>query len=86
MLLGRLLGLNEVQEGVLNIVFQLADDNGWLLLDLKDLRALLAHVAEEADALQTRYGNVSKASVGAISGASWPWSSRGRSGSSASRP
>ena len=66
MLLGRLLGLNEVQEGVLNIVFQLADDNGWLLLDLKDLRALLNHVSEEAEALQTRYGNVSKASVGAI--------------------
>jgi uncharacterized protein len=66
MLLGRLLGLNEVQEGVLNICFQLADDNGWLLLDLKDLRALLNHVSEEADALQTRYGNVSKASVGAI--------------------
>ncbi|MFY9976068.1 MAG: helicase HerA-like domain-containing protein [Chromatiaceae bacterium] len=66
MLLARLLGLNEVQEGVLNIVFQLADDNGWLLLDLKDLRALLNHVSEEADALRTRYGNVSKASVGAI--------------------
>jgi DNA double-strand break repair helicase HerA and related ATPase len=66
MLLARLLELNEVQEGVLNIVFQLADDNGWLLLDLKDLRALLNHVSEEADALQTRYGNVSKASVGAI--------------------
>jgi DNA helicase HerA-like ATPase len=66
MLLARLLGLNEVQGGVLNIVFQLADDNGWLLLDLKDLRALLNHVSEEADALRTRYGNVSKASVGAI--------------------
>ena len=66
MLLGRLLELNEVQEGVLNICFQLADDNGWLLLDLKDLRALLNHVSEEAATLQTRYGNVSKASVGAI--------------------
>jgi uncharacterized protein len=66
MLLGRLLELNDVQEGVLNIVFQVADENGWLLLDLKDLRALLTHVAEQAETLQTRYGNVSKASVGAI--------------------
>ncbi len=66
MLLARLLNLNEVQEGVLNIVFQLADENGWLLLDLKDLRALLTHATEEAETLQTRYGNVSKASVGAI--------------------
>jgi len=66
LLLGRLLGLNEVQEGVLNIVFQLADENGWLLLDIKDLRALLSHAADSADELQTRWGNVSKASVGAI--------------------
>ena len=66
MLLARLLELNDVQEGVLNIVFQVADDNGWLLLDLKDLRALLNNVAEDADAIRTRYGNVSKASVGAI--------------------
>ena len=66
LLLGRLLGLNEVQEGVLDIVFQLADENGWLLLDLKDLRSLLTHAADTADGLQTRWGNVSKASVGAI--------------------
>lgn len=66
MLLSRLLNLNEVQEGVVNIVFQVADENGWLLLDLKDLRALLAHVADHAASLQTRYGNVSRASVGAI--------------------
>ena len=65
-LLSRLLNLNEVQEGVINIVFHVADENGWLLLDLKDLRALLAHVAENAAELQTRYGNVSPASVGAI--------------------
>jgi uncharacterized protein len=65
-LLSRLLNLNEVQEGVINIVFHVADENGWLLLDMKDLRALLAHVAENAAALQTRYGNVSPASVGAI--------------------
>jgi uncharacterized protein len=66
MLLSRMLNLNEVQEGVINIVFKVADENGWLLLDMKDLRALLAHVADDADNLQTRYGNVSKASVGAV--------------------
>ncbi len=66
MLLSRLMELNDVQEGVINIVFQVADENGWLLLDLKDLRALLSHVADDADALRTRYCNVSKASVGAI--------------------
>jgi DNA helicase HerA-like ATPase len=66
MLLARLLDLNDVQEGVVNIVFQVADENGWLLLDLKDLRALLNYVSEEADSLRSRYGNVSKASVGAI--------------------
>ncbi len=64
-LLARLLGLNEVQEGVLNIVFRLADDNGWLLLDIKDLRALLGHVAENP-AGAADYGHISKASVGAI--------------------
>jgi DNA helicase HerA-like ATPase len=66
LLLSRLMKLNEVQEGVLNIVFRLADDNGWLLLDIKDLRALLAHVSENARELGAEYGNVSKASVGAI--------------------
>ncbi|WP_295398976.1 helicase HerA-like domain-containing protein [uncultured Thiocystis sp.] len=66
LLLARLLNLNEVQEGVINIVFQVADENGWLLLDMKDLRALLGHVSEHAADLQTRYGNVSSASVGAI--------------------
>ena len=66
LLLGRLLNLNETQEGVLNIAFRLADDNGWLLLDLKDLRAMLAHVGENADTLTTTYGNVSAASIGAI--------------------
>ncbi len=65
-LLARLLNLNEVQEGVINIVFHVADENGWLLLDMKDLRALLVYVADNAAALQTRYGNVSPASVGAI--------------------
>lgn len=66
LLLARLLNLNDVQEGVLNICFRVADENGLLLLDLKDLRAMLNHVAENARELRTRYGNVSAASVGAI--------------------
>lgn len=66
LLLSRLMGLNETQEGVLNIVFRLADEEGLLLLDLKDLRALLSHVADRAGELTTDYGNVSKATVGAI--------------------
>ena len=66
LLLARLLRLNDVQEGVLNIIFRLADDNGWLLLDIKDLRALLTHVADNSRELSRAYGNISKASVGAI--------------------
>ncbi len=66
MLLGRMLELNDTQEGVLSIAFKLADDEGLLLLDYKDLRAVLAHVASRADVLATTYGNVSKASVGTI--------------------
>ena len=66
LLLARLLDLNDVQEGVLNLTFKVADDEGLLLLDLKDLRAMLAYVADNASALGTRYGTVSKASVGAI--------------------
>lgn len=66
LLLARLLDLNETQEGVLNIVFRYADENGLLLLDLKDLRAMLAHVAENAKALTTTYGNISAPSIGAI--------------------
>ncbi|WP_282610354.1 helicase HerA-like domain-containing protein [Pelagibius sp. Alg239-R121] len=66
LLLARLLELNDTQEGVLNIAFELADDQGMLILDLKDLRALLAHVAENARELSKHYGNVSSASVGAI--------------------
>ena len=65
-LLSRLMGLNETQEGVLNIAFAVADDNGLLLLDLKDLRAMLQHVASTAAELGSLYGNVSKSSVGAI--------------------
>src|ERR687897_2837205 len=66
LLLSRLLGLNETQEGVLNIAFRVADEQGLLLLDLKDLRSLLQLLAENAQALTATYGNVSKASVGAI--------------------
>jgi DNA helicase HerA-like ATPase len=66
LLLTRLMDLNDTQEGVLNIVFRVADDQGMPLLDLKDLRAMLAAVAEKANELKTRYGNVSAASVGAI--------------------
>ena len=66
LLLARLLGLNETQEGVLQIVFRVADDNGWLLLDLKDLRAMAQHVGDNATDFKTQYGNVSAASIGAI--------------------
>ena len=66
LLLGRLLDLNDTQEGVLNMVFKIADDNGLLLLDLKDLRAMVQYVAENAGEFKTQYGNVSPASAGAI--------------------
>ena len=66
LLLGRMLDLNETQAGVLNIVFKIADDSGLLLLDLKDLRAMLQHVGENASQFTTEYGNISAASVGAI--------------------
>ena len=66
LLLSRLLELNDTQEGVLNIAFKLADDNGMALLDLKDLRSLMTFVAEQSKQLTALYGNVSKASVGAI--------------------
>jgi DNA helicase HerA-like ATPase len=66
LLLSRVLNLNETQAGVLALVFKVADDNGLLLLDLKDLRAMLQHVGDHAQELQTNYGNVSAASVGAI--------------------
>lgn len=66
LLLAQLLKLNETQEGVLALVFKIADDNGLLLLDLKDLRALLQFVGDNAIELKTQYGNVSSASIGAI--------------------
>jgi len=65
-LLSRLLGLSDVQEGVLNIVFRVADDKGLMLLDLKDLRAMLQYVGDNADEYTVMYGNVAPASIGAI--------------------
>ncbi|MFA7587911.1 MAG: helicase HerA-like domain-containing protein, partial [Novosphingobium sp.] len=66
LLLSRLMGLNETQEGVLNIAFHFADDNGLLLLDIEDLQQVLIACATQAGELATKYGNVTKASVGAI--------------------
>ncbi len=66
LLLARMLELNDTQEGVLNIVFRVADEEGLLLLDLKDLRAMLQAVGDRATELRIRYGNISPASVGAI--------------------
>ena len=66
LLLSRMLDLNDTQSGVLNLVFKIADDNGLLLLDLKDLRAMLQHVGDNAKQFTTEYGNISSASVGAI--------------------
>jgi DNA helicase HerA-like ATPase len=65
-MLARLLNLNETQTGVLQILFRVADDNGWLLLDLKDLRALLSHINQHRGEIGPRYGNISPASIGAI--------------------
>ena len=65
-LLSRLLGLNETQDGVLNIVFRVADERGLLILDLKDLRSMLDYVSQHAKEYTSTYGNVSSASVGAI--------------------
>lgn len=66
MLLSRMLNLNETQAGVLNILFRVADDEGMLLLDIKDIKAMLAYVGENASKYTLNYGNVSKASIGAI--------------------
>ena len=66
LLLGRLLNLNDTQDGVLNLVFKIADDNQLLLLDLKDLQAMLQYVGDHAKDFQTQYGNISAASIGAI--------------------
>ncbi len=66
LLLSQLLNLNETQEGVMALVFRVADDNGWLLLDLKDLRSMLQFVSKHRKEFQSLYGNISPASVGAI--------------------
>ncbi|HQL23729.1 MAG TPA: DUF853 family protein, partial [candidate division Zixibacteria bacterium] len=66
LLLSRLLDLNDTQAGVLSLVFRLADDNGLLLVDMKDLRAMLQYAADNSRRIQTAYGNISPASVGAI--------------------
>src|SRR4051812_48053631 len=66
LLLARMMDLNDVQEGVLNIAFKVADEQGLLLLDMKDLRAILSFIAEHAAELTTQYGNVSKQTVGTI--------------------
>ena len=65
-LIGRMLNLNDVQQGVLTLVFKIADDDGLLLLDFKDLRSMVQHVGENAKTFTTEYGNVSAASIGAI--------------------
>ena len=65
LLLGRLFNLNETQQGVLTMVFKIADDNGLLLLDLKDLRVMLQFIGTNAKNFTVQYGNVSAASIGA---------------------
>src|SRR5512136_945034 len=66
LLLSRILNLNETQSSILTMAFKIADDNGLLLLDFKDLQAMIQFVGDNADRFKTRYGNISKASVGAI--------------------
>jgi uncharacterized protein len=66
MLLARLLELNDTQEGVLHVVFRFADEEGLLLLDMPDLRALLNHAAEREQEISARYGRITRASIGAI--------------------
>ena len=66
LLMSRILQLNDTQEGVLTLAFKVADDNGWLIIDLKDLQSLLQFVGENADEFTMKYGNVSKATIGAI--------------------
>ena len=66
LLLSRMLDLNDTQTGVLNLVFKIADDNGLLLLDMKDLRAILQHIGDNTKQFTTEYGNISSASIGAI--------------------
>ncbi len=85
LLLARLLDLNDTQEGVLQIVFRHADDNGLLLLDFDDLQSMLAWAAENARELSGKYGNVSKQSVGAIQRQLLSFERKGPTSSSANR-
>ena len=66
LLFSRILNLNDTQTGVMSLVFKIADDHGLLLLDLKDLKAMLQYVGEQSKQFQTEYGNISAASIGAI--------------------
>jgi hypothetical protein len=84
LLLARMLALNETQAGVLNLVFKIADDNGLLLLDMKDLRAMLQFVGDNSSQFTTEYGNISAASVGAIQRGLLQIESRAATASSAS--
>lgn len=85
LLLARMLQLNDTQAGVLSIVFRIADDEGFLLTDLKDLRAMLAYCGDKAGDYTLRYGNISKASVGAIQRAVGVLEDQGGTSSLASR-
>jgi len=85
LLLGRLFGLNATQQGVLALVFKVADDNGLLLLDLKDLRAMLQFAGDNASTFTTKYGNIRRRRSARSSGRCWRSSSRAAPRSSASR-
>jgi DNA helicase HerA-like ATPase len=85
LLLARVLDLNETQAGVLAAVFKIADDSGLLLLDLKDLRAMLQHAGDNAAQFRTQYGNIATASVGAVQRGLLTLESQGGRSSSASR-
>ena len=86
LLLARLMGLNDTQEGVLQIVFKVADEQGLLLLDMADLQAMLAWAADNARDLSARYGNVSRASVGTIQRALLGLEAQGGRPSSSANP
>ena len=86
LLLGRILSLNETQAGVLTLVFKAADDNGLLLLDLKDLRAMAQFVGDNSESFRSSTGTSPRRASAPSSGTCWPFRSRGAAPSSASRP
>ena len=86
LLFSRILMLNEIQSGVLTLVFKIADDNGLLLLDLKDLRSMLQFAGDQAEQFKTQYGNISPASSARSSAAFWLSKNKGGTNSSASPP